>query len=66
MQSTSYEMPRWMNHKLESNCWEKYQHPQISSDTTLMAGSEEKLKNLLKRVKEESRKFWPETKHSKN
>ena len=55
-----------MNHKLESNYWEKYQHPQISSDTTLMAGSEEKLKNLLKRVKEESRKCWPETKHSKN
>ena len=40
MQSTSHEMPSWMNHKLESRllggkdrtrkgCWEKYQLPQI-------------------------------------
>ena len=26
MQSTSCEMPGWMNHKLESDCWEKNQH----------------------------------------
>ena len=25
MQSTSCEMPGWMNHKLESRCQEKYQ-----------------------------------------
>ena len=25
MQSTSYEMSGWMKHKLESDCWEKYQ-----------------------------------------
>ena len=25
MQRTSCEMPGWMKHKLESNCWEKYQ-----------------------------------------
>ena len=25
MQSTSCEMPNCMKHKLESNCWEKYQ-----------------------------------------
>ena len=25
MQSTSYEMPGWMKHKLNQDCWEKYQ-----------------------------------------
>ena len=25
MQSTSYEMLGWMKHKLESDCWDKYQ-----------------------------------------
>ena len=25
MQSTSWEMPGWMKHKLESDCQEKYQ-----------------------------------------
>ena len=34
------------------NCWEKYQQPQYADNTTLMAESEEELKNLLMRVKE--------------
>ena len=29
MQSTSYEMLRWMNHKLESRFQGEYQQPQI-------------------------------------
>ena len=29
MQSTSCEMPGWMNPKLDRDCWEKYQQPQI-------------------------------------
>ena len=29
MQSTSYEMPDWMNPKLELRLQEKYQQPQI-------------------------------------
>ena len=29
MQSTSREMPGWMNHNLEQECQEKYQQPQI-------------------------------------
>ena len=29
MQSTSCKMPGWMKHKLESDCREKYQQPQI-------------------------------------
>ena len=35
-------------------------------DTTLMAESEEELKSLLMRVKEESEKNWLKTQHSKN
>jgi len=26
IQSTSYEIPGWMNHKLNQDCQEKYQH----------------------------------------
>ena len=37
-----------------------------ADDTTLMADSEEELKSLLIRVKEESGKSWLETQHSKN
>ena len=51
MQSTSYEMPDWMKHKLESRFPGEIS---ITSDTqmtpTLMAESEE-LKNLLMKVK---------------
>ena len=35
-------------------------------DTTLMAESEEELKSLLIRVKEENEKSWLKTLHSKN
>ena len=34
-------------------------------DTTLMAESEEKLKSLLMKVKEENEKSWLKTQHSK-
>ena len=46
-----------MNHKLESQLLKKYQQPQISDDTTLMADSEEELKSLLMKTKEESEKL---------
>ena len=46
MQNTSCEMPGQMNHKLESQLLKKYQQPQISDDTTLMADSEEELESL--------------------
>ena len=36
-----------------------------ADDTTLMAESEEELKSLLMRVKEESGKSWLKTQHSK-
>ena len=37
-----------------------------ADDTTLMARSEEELKSLLMKVKEESLKSWLKTEHSKN
>ena len=37
-----------------------------ADDTTLMAESDEKLKSLLMKVKEESGKSWLKTQHSEN
>ena len=37
-----------------------------TDDTTLMAESEEELKSLLMKVKEESGKSWLKTQHSEN
>ena len=37
-----------------------------ADDTTLMAESEEKLKSLLLKVKEESEKSWLKAQHSEN
>ena len=37
-----------------------------ADDTTLMAGSEEELKSLLIKVKEESEKSWLKAQHSEN
>ena len=54
MQSTSYEMLGWMNHKLIAG--RKINNLRNADDTTLMAESEEELKSLLMRVKEESDK----------
>ena len=48
----------WMKHKLDEaqDCWEKYQKPQKERWYTLMAESEDELKNLLIRMKEEPEK----------
>ena len=54
-QSTSYEMPGWMKHKLELRLpGEKSNNLRYADGTTLMAESEEELKSLLMKVKEES------------
>ena len=45
---------------------EKYQSPQTADDTALMAESEEELKSLLMKVKEESGKSWLKAQHSEN
>ena len=57
IQSTSCEMLGWMKHKLESRLpGEISTNLRYTDDTTLMAESEEELKSLLTRVKEESEK----------
>ena len=57
VQSTSCEMPGWMKHKLESRLpGEISITSDYADDTTFMAESEEELKSLLMKVKEESEK----------
>ena len=64
MQSTTCEMLGWMRHKLESRLPGeisiisdiKKKNLRYTDDTTLMAESEEELKSLLIKVKEESEK----------
>ena len=51
-------MPGWMKHKLESRLPEEISiNLRYTDDTTLMAESEEELKRLLIKVKEESEKL---------
>ena len=45
-----------MKHKLESRLLGEINNLRYADDTTLMAESEEELKSLLKKVKEESQK----------
>ena len=45
-----------MKHKLESRLWRNINNLRYADDTTLTAESEEELKNLLMKVKEESKK----------
>ena len=56
MQSTSREMLGWMKHKLESRLLREISITSAMQMTTLMAESEEELKSLLMKVKEESEK----------
>ena len=56
MQSTSCKMPGWMKHKLELRLLGEISITSYADDTTLMAESEEELKSLLTKVKEESEK----------
>ena len=63
VQSTSWEMPGWMKHKLESRL--PGEISVTSDDTTLMAESEEELKSFLMKVKEEW-KNWLKAQHSEN
>ena len=57
MQSTSWETLGWKKHKLESRLPEEISlNLRYADDTTIMAESEEELKSLLMKVKEESEK----------
>ena len=54
MQSTSCEMLGWKKHKLESRFRRNVNNLRYADDTTFKAQSEEELKSLLMKVKEES------------
>ena len=57
MQSTSWETLGWKKHKLEIKiAGRNINNLRYADDTTLMAESEEELKSLLIKVKEESEK----------
>ena len=58
-------MPSWMSYKLESVGGRNINNLRYGDDNTLMAESEEALKNLLMRVKEESEKTSLELKTNK-
>ena len=53
MQSISLETLDWKKHKLESRLLGDINNLRYADDTTLMAESEEELKSLLMKVKEE-------------
>ena len=56
-QSTSCEMPSWMNHKAGIKIAKRSINLRYADDTTLqMTESEEELKSLFMKVKEESEK----------
>ena len=46
--------------------WRNINNLKYADDTTLMAESEEELKSLLMKVKEESGKCWLKVQHSEN
>ena len=56
----------WRKHKLESRLPGEISITSDVDDTTLMAESEEELKSLLMKVKEESEKNWLKAQHSEN
>ena len=56
MQTTSCEMPGWMNPKLESRLLGEISVTSDADDTTLMSERDDELKGLLMKVKEESEK----------
>ena len=56
MQSTSYKMLGWMKHKLESGLLGEILVTSDVQVTILMAATEEELKSILMKVKEESEK----------
>ena len=46
--------------------WRNINNLRYADDTTLMTESQEELKSLVMKVKEESEKKWLKTQHSKN
>ena len=63
MQSMSCEMLGWMKHEITRR---NTTHLRYANDNTLMAESEEELKNLLMKVKEKTEKVRLKAQHSEN
>ena len=61
IQSASFKMLGWINHKLESRLPGEISTTSDVDDTTLTAESKEELKTLLMTMKEESEKNWLKT-----
>ena len=57
IQSTSCEMPDWMNHTRIKVARRNINNFRYADDTTLITESKEELKSLLMRMKEESEKL---------
>ena len=67
MQSISWETLGWKKHKLGSRLLgEIINNLRCAEDTTLMAESEEELKSLLMKVKEDSEKVELKSQRSEN
>ena len=72
MQSTSWEMLGWRKHGLDEAqagikvAWRNINNLRYADDITLMAESDEELKSLLMKVKEESEKVSFKAQHSEN
>ena len=56
MQSTSCEMPGWMNQSGNKIARRNINNLSYADDSTVMAESEEELKRLLMKVKDDSEK----------
>ena len=59
-------MPGWMRHTGIKIAGRNINNVKYADDTTLMAGSEEELKGLLMKVKQESEKVGFKTQHLEN
>ena len=66
MGSTSCEMMDWMKQAEIKIAGETINNLRYANDTTLLAESEEELKSLLMKMKEESEKNWLKFQRSKN
>jgi len=66
IQSTSCEMPDWMKHKLNQDCQEKYQQPQIYRWHHPYGRKRRGTKEPLDESERKEWKSWLKIQHSKN
>ena len=66
MQSTSWEMPGWVTHTLDSRLWQKYQQPHICRWFYSYGIKWRATKESLDEGEKGEWKSWLKTQHSKN